>query len=137
MSTPNLYRVWLIVPDARQAGLNQFIQEQFDDSDWLLVPLSDDGQEPTSHYACSFACTHAQTSIWAGRLTSDGGVDLPANFATFTPDQRIAFMEYASPDLENLTGVIVRVCRNDVFPWAIDVNTVYAAAGLQPINEPI
>jgi hypothetical protein len=131
MSTSYLYRVWLVVPAARQAGLNQFIREEFDNADWLLVPLSASGEEPATHFACCFSCTHDQTSTWAERLTTDGGVPLPTGFGSYTPDQRIAFMEAAYAQLKQLTGVIVRTCRNDAMPWALDIGTILAAESLK------
>jgi len=131
MSTSYLYRVWLIVPAARQAGLNQFIREEFDTGDWLLVPLSASGNGPATHFACCFACTHDQTSTWAERLTTDGGVPLPAGFTAYTPDQRIAFMEGAYPTLKQLTGVVVRTCRNDQMPWTLDFGTILSTESLK------
>jgi hypothetical protein len=128
------YRVYLIAPDNRKDGLNQFVQAEFDRNDWLLVPLSSSGQEPATHFMCSFACTHEQTSKWAERLTSQGGVPLPAQFSSMTVDGRIAFMESAYPTLKATTGVIVRVCRNDLMPWSLDIQTVLAAEGLQTIQ---
>jgi hypothetical protein len=111
--TEYLYRVFLIVPDERKDNLNDFIKEEFDSADWLVVPLSETGEEPASHFATCFACTHAQTDKWANRLANDGGVPLPNGFAQFTPDQRIAFMTAARETLRENTGTIVYVCRND------------------------
>ena len=135
MSTSYLYRVWLIVPAARQAGLNQFIREEFDTGDWLLVPLSASGNGPATHFACCFACTHDQTTIWAERLTTDGGVPLPPGFGSYTPDQRIQFMEGAYLTLKSLTGVIVRTCRNDVMPWTLDFDSILQTEGLKRVSD--
>ena len=132
--TSYLYRVWLIAPDERKDSLNDFIKEEFDSSDWLLVPLSEDGTAPATHYMCCFSATHDQTSTWAERLTSEGGVPLPAGFSQFSPDQRIAFMKGASAALKNLTGVIVRVCRNDVMPWVLSVDQILEEEGLKLVS---
>jgi hypothetical protein len=135
MSTAYLYRVSLIVPANRKEGLDEFIRSEFDDNEWLALPLSSTGNEPATHYGCCFACTHSDTEKWAERLTSQGGVPLPPEFAGMTPDQRIQFMEGASPALKQLTGVVVRVCRNDVMPWAVSFDAVLTAEGLKRAGE--
>jgi hypothetical protein len=135
MTTDYVFRVSLIVPDARKAGLDTFIREEFDDNEWLAVELSATGAAPTTHYGTCFACTMPQSSTWAERLTSEGGVQLPPEFAGMNADQRIQFMETASPTLKTLTGVVVRVCRNDVMPWAITFDDVLATEGLERAGE--
>ena len=111
--TDYLFRVLLIVPSDRKAGLDAFIRDEFDDAEWLVVELSATGTAPATHYATCFACTMDDSSRWANRLTSEGGVPLPPQFDSYTADQRVAFMEAASAALKQLTGVVVRVCRND------------------------
>lgn len=131
-----LYRVFLIVPDERKDDLNAFIKEEFDSADWLVVPLSENGAEPVSHYATCFACTTDQTNKWALRLTTEGGVELPPGFTEFSPDQRIAFMTQANPTLKQLTGVSVHVCRNDQ-QW-FNVEDILVAERLQRVqSEPV
>lgn len=127
------YRVYLVVPDNRKDGLNQFIQEEFDDNDWLVVQLSATGETPATHWMTSFACTHSDTEKWATRLTTQGGVPLPPEFAGMDADQRIAFMEAASPTLKQLTGVVVRVCRNDG-NWTLSGDDVLNAEGLKRVE---
>jgi hypothetical protein len=133
--TDYVFRVSLIVPDARKAGLDAFIREEFDDSEWLAVELSATGTEPATHYGTCFACTMDQSSKWANRLTSEGGVPLPPEFANMDANQRIAFMEFASNMLASLTGVIVRVCRNDATPWSITFDDVLSTEGLTRIDS--
>ena len=116
--TSHQFRVLLIVPVARQSGLNAFCKEfDPDGQNWIIVPMSATGAEPATHYATCFSCTLADTQTWATRLTTDGGVPLPPGFSSYTADQRISFMMAARPTLKALTGVVVYVCRNDQFPW--------------------
>lgn len=134
--TDYLFRVFLIVPKARKQGLTDFIKEEFDDADWLVSPLSSSGQDPATHYCTSFACTLSDTSKWASRLTTDGGVPLPAEFEFYNADQRIAFMTQANPTLKQLTGVSVHVCRNDQ-EW-FNIEDILVAEGLQRVqSEPV
>jgi hypothetical protein len=135
MSTDYVFRVSLIVPSDRKAGLNTFIRSEFDDHEWLLVELSPTGKAPATHYGTCFACTMPQSSTWAERLTSEGGVPLPPEFAGMNADQRIQFMEGASPALKQLTGVVVRVCRNDAMPWAVTFDDVLTTEGLKRAGE--
>lgn len=133
--TDYLFRVLLIVPSSRKAGLDAFIRDEFDDAAWLTVELSATGTAPVTHYATGFACTYSQSTKWAERLTTEGGVPLPPGFATMTPDQRIQFMEAARPTLKQLTGVIVDVCRNDQ-QW-YDVDGILQTEGLERIGQDI
>jgi hypothetical protein len=137
MTTDYVFRVSLIVPAARKAGLDQFIREEFDDHEWLVVELSSTGTAPATHYGTCFSCTMNQSSKWADRLTSEGGVPLPPEFAGMNADQRIAFMEGASSGLKALTGVVVRVCRNDVMPWSITFDDVLTTEGLLRNDAPL
>ena len=133
--TDYLFRVLLIVPSDRKAGLDAFIAEEFDSAKWLVVELSSTGTVPATQYATCFACTYAQSTKWAERLTTEGGVPLPPGFATMTPDERIQFMEAARPTLKQLTGVIVDVCRNDQ-QW-YDVEDILHSEGLKRIGQDI
>jgi hypothetical protein len=135
MSTDYVFRVSLIVPSARKAGLDTFIRDEFDDNEWLLVELSNTGAAPPTHYGTCFSCTMNQSTTWAERLTSEGGVPLPPEFAGMNADQRIAFMEGASSGLKALTGVVVRVCRNDAMPWAVTFDDALEAEGIQRIQS--
>jgi hypothetical protein len=137
MSTDYVFRVSLIVPSDRKAGLNTFIREEFDDHEWLAVELSATGAAPATHYGTCFACTMSQSTTWADRLTSEGGISLPPEFAAMNADQRIAFMEGASATLKTLTGVVVRVCRNDVMPWSITFDDVLTTEGLLRNDAPL
>lgn len=130
--TDYLFRVFLIVPSARKDGLDAFIRDEFDDAGWLIVELSPTGTAPATHYGTCFACTMDDTSKWADRLATDGGVSLPPEFAGYTADQRIAFMAAARPALKQNTGVIVYVCRNDQ-QW-FDVGQILQAEGLVRID---
>lgn len=131
--TDYLFRVLLVVPSSRKAGLDAFIREEFDDEEWLVVELSATGNAPATHYATCFACTMGDTSKWADRLATDGGVLLPPEFAYYNADQRIAFMAAARPALKQNTGVIVYVCRNDG-EW-FDVEQILQAEGLARIVD--
>ena len=131
--TDYLFRVLLIVPSSRKAGLDAFISEEFDDAEWLIVELSATGTAPTTHYATYFACTMDQSSRWAERLATDGGVLLPPEFSGYTADQRIGFITAARPALKQNTGVIVYVCRNDG-EW-FDVEQILQAEGLVRIQS--
>jgi hypothetical protein len=133
--TDYVFRVSLIVPSARKAGLNTFIRDEFDDASWLAVELSATGAAPATHYGTCFSCTMPQSSTWAERLTSEGGVPLPPEFSAMNADQRIQFMEGASPALKQLTGVVVRVCRNDAMPWAVTFDDVLTTEGLKRAGE--
>jgi hypothetical protein len=135
MSTDYVFRVSLIVPSARKAGLDTFIRSEFDDHEWLLGELSNTGAAPSTHYGTCFSCTLSQSTTWAERLTSEGGVPLPSEFAGMNADQRIAFMEGASATLKTLTGVVVRVCRNDAMPWAVTFDDVLSTEGLTRIDS--
>jgi hypothetical protein len=135
MTTDYVFRVSLIVPSHRKAGLDAFIRDEFDDHEWLVTELSPTGTAPATHYGTCFSCTMDQSTTWAERLTSDGGVPLPPEFAGMTPDQRIQFMEGASPALKQLTGVVVRVCRNDAMPWAVTFDDVLTTEGLKRAGE--
>ena len=131
--TDYLFRVLLIVPSSRKAGLDAFITEEFDSAEWLVVELSSTGNAPATHYATCFACTMADTSKWADRLATDGGVPLPPEFAYYDADQRIQFITAARPSLKANTGVIVYVCRNDG-EW-FDVEAILAGESLKRIGE--
>ena len=131
--TDYLFRVVLIVPSARKAGLDAFIAEEFDDAAWLIVELSATGNAPATHYGTCFACTMDQSSRWAERLSTDGGVPLPPEFAGYTADQRIGFITAARGALKQNTGVIVYVCRNDG-QW-FDVEAILAGESLKRIGE--
>jgi hypothetical protein len=131
--TDYLFRVLLIVPSARKAGLDAFISEEFDDAEWLIVELSATGSAPVTHYATCFACTMDDTSKWADRLATDGGVQLPPEFAYYNADQRIAFMTAARPALKANTGVAVYVCRNDQ-QW-FDVEQILTGETIKRIGE--
>jgi len=131
--TDYLFRVLLIVPSARKAGLDAFIQEEFDDAAWLVVELSATGTAPATHYGTCFACTMSDTSKWADRLATDGGVSLPPEFQYYNADQRIAFMAASRPTLKANTGVVVYVCRNDQ-QW-FDVEAILQAEGLARIVD--
>ena len=131
--TNYLFRVLLIVPSSRKAGLDAFIREEFDDSEWLVVELSSMGNAPATHYATCFACTMEQSSRWAERLSTDGGVPLPPEFSGYTADQRIQFITAARQALKQNTGVIVYVCRNDR-EW-FDVEQILQAEGLVRIQS--
>lgn len=136
--TSHQFRVLLIVPAARQSGLNAFCKE-FDPSgeNWIIVPMSATGSAPATHYATCFSCTLADTQTWATRLTTDGGVPLPPGFSGYNVEQRIAFMEGARPTLKALTGVVVYVCKNDQFPWFDSlggIEGILTTEGLQRIQ---
>ena len=131
--TDYLFRVLLIVPSSRKAGLDAFIREEFDDSEWLVVELSPPGTAPATHYATCFACTMDQSGRWAERLATDGGVPLPPEFSGYTADQRIQFITAARQALKQNTGVIVYVCRNDG-EW-FDVEQILQAEGLVRIQS--
>lgn len=134
--TDYLFRVLLIVPAIRKDGLESFIHEEFDNADWLIVSLSQTGNNPATHFATCFACTLSDTTKWADRLSTDGGVPLPPEFANYDADQRIAFMNAARPALKLNTGVIVYVCRNDQ-EW-FDVETILTTENLKRIeNNPV
>ena len=131
--TDYLFRVLLIVPASRKAGLDEFIADEFDAAEWLIVELSAIGTAPATHYATCFACTMEQSSRWADRLATDGGVSLPPEFSYYNADQRIAFMAAARPTLKANTGVIVYVCRNDG-EW-FDVEAILQQEGLVRIQS--
>ena len=131
--TDYLFRVLLIVPASRKAGLDAFISEEFDDAEWLIVELSPTGTAPATHYATCFSCTMDDTSKWADRLATDGGVSLPPEFSGYTADQRIQFITASRPALKQNTGVIVYVCRNDG-EW-FDVEQILAGEILKRIGE--
>ena len=111
--TDYLFRVLLIVPSDRKAGLEAFIAAEFHNAEWLVAELSASGTAPATHYMTCFACTLADTSRWANRLATDGGVPLPPEFQYYNADQRIAFISAARATLKENTGVSVYVCRND------------------------
>jgi hypothetical protein len=131
--TDYLFRVLLIVPSSRKAGLDAFVRDEFDDTEWLIVELSPTGTAPTTHYATCFACTMEQSSRWAERLATDGGVSLPPEFQHYDADQRIQFITAARPALKANTGVTVYVCRNDG-EW-FDVEAILAGESLKRIGE--
>lgn len=130
------HRVILLVPAAKQATVNSWVQANLDSAGgpWFSAGLSPSGNAPATYYWCSVGLTGPQLVALLRKLCQLASLTPPADFDSYTRQQQAAWVLSQQSTIYSATGLWIDRCDNDGLDWD-DPAGALAVVGLQVINS--
>jgi hypothetical protein len=126
-----VYRILLLYPESRRAGVEAWYQSEWPDAGELLTPCGTLDSE--AWYASSFVARRSDVERWmtifaasVGQPAPDGLLDLPR------PTQRV-IMQSMAIAAQQAIGIVFRAAFNDEGE-SVDHHALMADLGIEPLE---
>lgn len=142
MATQWLNRVLLAIPAAQRATYNAWWANNIDTDGagnrTFTAGLNATGlsTDPVTYYVANTALTNQQLRKIIVRLCALAGLTIPADWDTYTRQQKRQWLAANWPTIRQRTGVRAMVLDDNDGAWS-DYTAAITAEGLKPIRTPI
>lgn len=131
MSTPWIYRVLLLYPESRRAGVEAWYASEWPDAGELLTPCGSKAGE--SWYVSSFVAKRADVERWLAVFAQSVGQEAPEGLLDLPREAQRYAMQQMAEAAQEAIGIVFRAAFNDMGE-SIDHHSLMAEIGVEPLG---